>query len=90
MTWFPCSIIQLLKGTIHPQIILLKYVKLITVNKKLTIIMMNKHRYKEIIPITGGPPLRLHRMPDLKTEREKSSALTSHGPGVQRVHIDTS
>ena len=29
------------------------------------------HRYREIIQITGGPPLRLHPMPDSKTGRRK-------------------
>jgi len=40
------------KGTVHPQVILLKYVMVITVNKNCTIIIKNYtwyHRYKEII-----------------------------------------
>jgi len=63
-----------IKGTVHPQIIFLKYVMLITVNTNFTIIIANcswHHRYQEIIQITGAPPSRLHRMPDSKAGRRK-------------------
>jgi len=44
------------------------------VNKYLTIIITNHtryHKYKEIIQITGRPPLPLHQMPDSKAGRRK-------------------
>jgi len=46
---------------------------LITVNKYFTIIITKTwyNRYKEIIQITGVPPLLLHRMPDSKAGRRK-------------------
>jgi len=62
------------KGAVHPQIIFRKYLTLITVNKKFTIIITNYiwyRRYKEIIQITGEPPLRLHPMSDSKAGRRK-------------------
>jgi len=62
------------KGTVHHQKIFLKYVMLRTVTKNATIIITKYtcyHRYREIIQITGGPPLWLHQKPDLKAERRK-------------------
>jgi len=77
------------KGTVHLQLIFLKYVMLRTVTKYSTIIITKYtcyHRYREIIQITGGLPLQLHQMPDLKGGRRKSNALMSLGPGVQSSH----
>ena len=51
-----------------------KCVMLITVTKIPTVIITNytrSHRYREIIQITGEPPLRLHQMPDSKAGRRK-------------------
>jgi len=55
----------ILKGTVQPQIIILKYVMLITINQNLTIIITNYtryHKYKEIIhwrtAITAAPDAR--------------------------------
>jgi len=58
-----------LRGTAQPQKIFLNYVMLRTVTKNSTIIITKYtryHRYRVIIQITGGPPLQLHRKPDLK------------------------
>ena len=58
------------KGTIHPEIILLKYLMLITVNKNITIIITNYIWYYRS-KVCSGPPLRLHRMSDSKVGRRK-------------------
>ena len=65
---------SLIKGTVHPQKVFLKYVMLRTVTKNSTIVITKYtryHRYREIIQITGGPPLRLYWKPDLKAGRSK-------------------
>jgi len=76
----PCRyFVFIVKGIVHHQIILLNYVILITVNKHLVIIITNYtwyHRHKEIIRITGGLLLWLHRMPDSKAGRKKSYDVT--------------
>ena len=63
-----------LKGRVHLQKIFLKYVLLRTVTKNTTIIITKYtwyHRYREIIQITWGLPLRLHLKTDLKAGRRK-------------------
>jgi len=53
-----------------------------TVTKNSTILITKctwYHRYREVIQITGGPPLRLNRKPDSKAEGANWNALTSHG-----------
>ena len=69
-----CQLLSCHKQTVHPQKIFFKYVMVRTVTKNITIIITKYtcyHRYREIIQITGGPPLCLHRKPDSKVERRK-------------------
>jgi len=66
--------VTMFKGTVHPQIIFPKYVMLRTVNKHFTTIITKYtwyHTSREIIQITGGPPLRLHQMPASEAGRRK-------------------
>ena len=74
----------LFKGTTHLQIVLLKYVMLITVNKHSIMIIANYtwyHGYKEIIKITGGSPLL-----DSKVRRRKVKCSDVAWPRSQLVH----
>ena len=74
MSWITILTACLIKGTVHPQKIFVKYVMLRTVTKNSTLIITKYawyHRYREIIQIPGGPPLRLHRKLDSKAERRK-------------------
>jgi len=66
--------LMIVKGTVHYQKIFLKYLMLRTITKNSTIIITKYtwyHRCREIIQITGGPPLRLRRKPDSKAGRRK-------------------
>ena len=74
--FFPSFLTDVLSGcvkrTAQPQIIFLKYVMLRTKYSTIIITKYTRyHRYGEIVQITGGPPLRLHRMPDSKAGRRK-------------------
>jgi len=74
-------LINSLKGTVHPKIILLKYVMLITVNKTFTIIITKYtwyNRYKEVFQITGAPPLPLHRKVSCSDVTWARSSQSSH------------
>jgi len=66
---------SLLKGQlVYSQKIFFKYVMLRTVTNNSTIIITKYtwyYRYREIIQINGGPPLRLLRKPDSKAGRRK-------------------
>ena len=80
------------KGTVHHQKIFLQYVMLRMVTKNSTIIITKYtwcHRYMEIIQITGGPPLRLHRKSDSKAERRKlkCSDITSAISRLTRIIV---
>ena len=65
---------NVVKGIVHSQKIFFKYVMLRTVTKNSTTIITKYtryHRYREIIQISGGPPLRLHRKPNSNAGRRK-------------------
>jgi len=72
---------NLLKGRVLPQKIFLKYVILRTVTKISTIIITKYtwyHKYREIIKITVGPPLRFTGSQIWRREGENSNAVMSH------------
>ena len=65
---------QQVKGTVHPQKLKKIYIMLRTVTKNSTIIITKYTWYlwcREIIQITGGPPLWLHQKPDSKAGKSK-------------------
>jgi len=62
-----------------------------TVTKNSTVIMMKYtwyHRYREIIWITGGTPLRLHRSQIRRWEGENSNALTSYEHSLEWCRLE--
>jgi len=75
-----CNLFQFI-GRVHPQNICFKYVMLRTVTTNSTIIIMKYtwyHKYKVIIPITRGSPLRLHRKSDSKAGKVQTEMLWRH------------
>ena len=77
----------MIKGAVLCRIIWLLSAMLVKVPRNPTILMTNStryHKYKEVIPITGGLPLRLPRMSDCTAGKgEVACSLMSTGTKIK-------